>query len=407
MNAFTQPAIVKTDGSTELLSRLSLSSGSDDQVSEAWLQEALFRAPQVLSLSEVEPALGPLIPVCRELGTEAGSADLIFVTATGRVVLIETKLWRNPDARRTVVGQILDYAKELASWSYEDFDARAATAAGSTPGHLLRCVKARAPEADEAEFVDNVRRSLRAGDFLLLIVGDGIRIGAEALVAFLERFGRLSFTLGLLEVAIYRMPDGSRLIQPRILAKTETITRTMLIGPNGPVSFEQVALAEDRVESSASQVEWFATFWKDYLAKLRLPDPALMPRAPAKSTNQYFPMPPSGSQAWISAYIAQSSRTAGVYLTFARAFDEAQAIYEELLADRDEIETAVGARLSWERTGDKVYVGVPHPPYSDLNDPQDRERVTTYLAEMTARMIAVFRPRLESAAKARALEIGR
>jgi hypothetical protein len=361
----------------------------------------------VLSLSEVEPALGPLIPVCRELGTEAGSADLIFVTATGRVVLIETKLWRNPDARRTVVGQILDYAKELASWSYEDFDARAATAAGSTPGHLLRCVKARAPEADEAEFVDNVRRSLRAGDFLLLIVGDGIRIGAEALVAFLERFGRLSFTLGLLEVAIYRMPDGSRLIQPRILAKTETITRTMLIGPNGPVSFEQVALAEDRVESSASQVEWFATFWKDYLAKLRLPDPALMPRAPAKSTNQYFPMPPSGSQAWISAYIAQSSRTAGVYLTFARAFDEAQAIYEELLADRDEIETAVGARLSWERTGDKVYVGVPHPPYSDLNDPQDRERVTTYLAEMTARMIAVFRPRLESAAKARALEIGR
>ena len=32
----------------------------------------------------------------------------------------EFKLWRNPHARREVIGQILDYAKDLASWSYED-----------------------------------------------------------------------------------------------------------------------------------------------------------------------------------------------------------------------------------------------------------------------------------------------
>ena len=38
----------------------------------------------------------------------------------GRLTLAEFKLWRNPQARREVIGQILDYAKELASWRYAD-----------------------------------------------------------------------------------------------------------------------------------------------------------------------------------------------------------------------------------------------------------------------------------------------
>ncbi len=35
-------------------------------------------------------------------------------------MLVEAKLWRNPEARRKVIGQILDYAKELSRWNYED-----------------------------------------------------------------------------------------------------------------------------------------------------------------------------------------------------------------------------------------------------------------------------------------------
>ena len=54
------------------------------------------------------------------------------------------------------------------------------------------------PGTDEAQFVDGVRRSLSTGDFLLLIVGDGIRFGAEALVTFLEQYGNLRISDSLL-----------------------------------------------------------------------------------------------------------------------------------------------------------------------------------------------------------------
>ena len=51
-----------------------------------------------------------------ELKTPAGPIDNFMVTPSGLPVLVECKLWRNPEARRQVVGQILDYAKELSRW---------------------------------------------------------------------------------------------------------------------------------------------------------------------------------------------------------------------------------------------------------------------------------------------------
>ena len=38
----------------------------------------------------------------------------------GYLTLVETKLWRNPEARRTVVAQIIDYASHLSTWTYDD-----------------------------------------------------------------------------------------------------------------------------------------------------------------------------------------------------------------------------------------------------------------------------------------------
>ena len=102
--------------------------------------------------------------------------------------------------------------------------------------------------------------------------------------------------------------------------------------------------------------------------------------------------------AWISAYIAQSSGTGGVYLTFSKAYEYGPATYELLEGDRAAIERECGQRLLWERAGDKVYVSAPKVAFSDLNDPAERQRVTACLAAMTQTMIRVLKPRLEAAA---------
>jgi len=103
--------------------------------------------------------------------------------------------------------------------------------------------------------------------------------------------------------------------------------------------------------------------------------------------------------AWISAYIAQSASKGGVYLTFARAYERGPAVYDLLESDREAIEREVGAKLSWERSGDKVYISALNVTCSNLNEPAERQRVIEYLADMTQRMIRVLMPRLEAAAQ--------
>src|SRR5512144_2824257 len=99
------------------MQKLSLLGGADGlSFGERWLQETLFDHPTLLPIDDIDSAYGGCIAVCRELQTSAGPIDLLYVTPEGRLVIAETKLWRNPEARRAVVTQILDYAKELATW---------------------------------------------------------------------------------------------------------------------------------------------------------------------------------------------------------------------------------------------------------------------------------------------------
>ena len=94
--------------------------GSSADYDEAWLQQLLFRHPEALPIEEIDRAYSGAVPVCTELSTPARPIDALYATPQGRLLVSETKLWCNPEARRTVVGQVPDYAKELSRWTYED-----------------------------------------------------------------------------------------------------------------------------------------------------------------------------------------------------------------------------------------------------------------------------------------------
>ena len=46
----------------------------------------------------------------------------MFISPKGLLTVVETKLWRNPAAHRTVVAQILEYANRLATWDCRSLD---------------------------------------------------------------------------------------------------------------------------------------------------------------------------------------------------------------------------------------------------------------------------------------------
>ena len=87
---------------------------------EDWLQEILFRYPAILPVDEIEPGYGPLISLCREMNTASGYVDNLFINHRGQLTLAECKLWRNSEARRKVVAQLLDYAKDLTGWGLNE-----------------------------------------------------------------------------------------------------------------------------------------------------------------------------------------------------------------------------------------------------------------------------------------------
>src|SRR5258707_9041442 len=143
---------------------------------EAWLRDMLFENPEIIPIDDVDPTFGPLVPLCKELRTDAGQIDALFINERGRLTIVECKLWKNPQARREVVAQTLHYVSALCSWSYADLQRQVAAAVGrqgNIPFELVR--KHTGAALREQQFVDAVSRSLREGRFLVLLAGDGIR----------------------------------------------------------------------------------------------------------------------------------------------------------------------------------------------------------------------------------------
>ena len=206
------------------------------QYDEGWLQNLIQSHPALLPVADIEPGLLPLIPICTELPVPSGYVDNLMLTPEGGIIVVETKLWRNPQARREVVGQVLDYAKDLSAFSYDDLEIAAGAALKRRGVKLIDLVSAAAPGLDEARFIDAVTRNLVLGRFLLIIAGDGIHEGAEQLVAFVQRHVGLHFTLGLVEMSLWHIPEDDRIIVlPRIIARTVLLERAVVRAEPGVV----------------------------------------------------------------------------------------------------------------------------------------------------------------------------
>lgn len=225
---FTTPMLIE-NGEVIPLARVPFDEKSYD---ESWLRDLLWDHSSLLPIAEIEPVFDGLLPVAWELQTASGLVDLLFVNSEGMITVVETKLWRNPEARRKVVAQIIDYAKDLAKWSYSDLVAAVRAATQSTESDpLVAAASENSDEFDEAEFMDRVGRNLRLGRFLLLIVGDGIREGVEEMTDFLQQTPNLGFTLGLVEIALFRKGKSDKdptFVQPRILARTVEVERAVV-----------------------------------------------------------------------------------------------------------------------------------------------------------------------------------
>lgn len=227
----SNPIIISKNNETSLLQRIPF---SEKTFSESWLQEIIQNNSSLLPIEEIEPSFSDSVSLAREIRTKVGFVDNLLINCNGYITIVETKLWRNVQARREVIGQIIDYAKELTKWTFDDLN-NAVVLSNQTitnrPSGILDILKQNsdANEFDEKYFIDSVSKNLKKGRFLLLIVGDGIHESVEEMVDYLQQFAQINFTLALVELQVFKdETNDSIIVLPQIIVRTKEITRAIV-----------------------------------------------------------------------------------------------------------------------------------------------------------------------------------
>ncbi len=92
---------------------------------EEELQTFLRDHAELIPVDEIELGSPPLLCIGWEVSVASGSEDLLYVDETGLLTIVETKLRKNPEARREVVGQVLEYGAQASAWSPNDIEGKA------------------------------------------------------------------------------------------------------------------------------------------------------------------------------------------------------------------------------------------------------------------------------------------
>ena len=392
MNTGYSPIVVAPDNSTSILQRVNIMDNS--YYNEKWLQELIFNNQRLLPLYEVEPDYIGAFPVCMELPTRSGRIDCLHVTSTGRLVITEVKLYRNPESRREVMGQILDYAKDLVSMDYMMLDE---SIKKSTNGRSLYDFACEIDhQISEASFIDAVQRNLKRGRFLLLIVGDGIREGAFDIKEFLNQNASMEFTFAMVEMRVFHMNDEHFLVQPEVLHKTNIIQRHVISLDNRSddhlIELIQDAPSQETpsMQKAKERSEFNETFWRALLDNIMLNDKTQPLPVTSTQSHLYFQLPPSASVSWITVY-KLDNREVGVFVRFAKS-PQGEKLYQDIQLAKSYFQESLLEEAEWINTERKIVL----PKMKvNLNDHGNWKKAHEYYQTQLNVLVDELRPLLK------------
>ncbi|GEP01060.1 hypothetical protein GCM10007887_31810 [Methylobacterium haplocladii] len=252
------------------------------------------------------------------------------------------------------------------------------------------------PDLDQAAFVDNVTRNLAQGRVLLLVLGDGIREGVEAIASYIQGTTGLHFTFGLVEMQIFEVGEGQLIVQPRVLTKTLIVNRSVVaLAGNDLKLVDEVEAAgpeESRILEPSEREARHKQFWVDLLTTIRLDDAEQPLANPLSQPNIFFRMPTPGM--WLTCYFSQKEGGIGIFLGSDRTSAVAMAIGLQLEIDREDITNEIGLPVVWSRDGNGKVRVAASKRYPKLGDPAVREEQLQWFREAINAFVNALRPRI-------------
>ena len=143
---------VDRNASSTVKAEFRRSSAKELGLSERWFQKAIASQPDIV----IDPCRSADLTdeMWFTWGTEVnvpsiGQIDILLVSSSGRVGIVETKLAHAPENRRKILAQVLDYAVNLPNMTIDSL-----------------------PDLPEEVEEDDVIQRLSDGDFLLILSAD-------------------------------------------------------------------------------------------------------------------------------------------------------------------------------------------------------------------------------------------
>jgi hypothetical protein len=189
------------------------------------LQYLMEQYPQLIPGKQIAPSSDDpprFILLRREMPIGSWSLDHLYVDQRGVLTLVETKLAQNPESRREVIGQIMEYATNaFDAWGEGKVRATASDYYSSQGKNLDEALQNEfsSESFDVDLFWQQVEENLRRKRIRLIIAGDQLRPEVRGMIEFINSEMQNVEILGL-ELGCYGESDSSVVIVPRIIGQS-------------------------------------------------------------------------------------------------------------------------------------------------------------------------------------------
>jgi hypothetical protein len=199
MDRYISPFVFEADlvtGDERTKATFELTTAREMNFKEDWLQRAIAANPELVIAACREAGLTDETWAfwAREFTVEpAGNIDILLVSESGRVAIVEAKLSYNPEGRRSVIAQTLEYAIHFPA-----IDESSLPPIPEVNGR---------PIAEK----ETVQSRIKEGDYLLIVTGD--RLDSRAVKLGKSLLGRHlvnTWDLALVEIAVFRRRSEAR-----------------------------------------------------------------------------------------------------------------------------------------------------------------------------------------------------
>jgi hypothetical protein len=222
---------------------------------EDGLQVLIEDYPGIIPGRQIAPGSGEpprFMLLCREMSVGGWALDFLLVDQFGIPTLLEAKLVENPESRRAVVGQIIEYAANAAdNWLNGKLFEKASSYYTKKGLDLDEALKQFTGNEDITvdDFFELVEQNLNQGKMRLIIASDNLRPEVRKIIEYLNVETRNIEVLGL-EISFYG-DDESAVLVPTVVGQSQIVAAKKR-GVEKATSWEYPLLIEelDRLENS-------------------------------------------------------------------------------------------------------------------------------------------------------------